>query len=85
MLLRRAQFGAMGNMSVFMSIGWGMAFIPTFVWLIVNLVMRNDVNCWANDQDLAKSTVNSFGKTYRYELITGNFVVISALSAKLVL
>jgi len=80
MLLQRAQFGfSMGNMSVFMVIGWGMAFLPTFVWLIVNMALRNDVNCWANDQDLAKSSVNSFGKTYRYELITEIPIMISVL------
>merc|ERR1712131_463127 len=69
----------MGSMNAFLFVGWGAALVPTFVWTIVNLIMRNDVNCWANDQDLAKSTVSSFGKTYRYELITEIPIMISVL------
>ena len=53
----------------------------TFEKTIVNLIIRNDVNCWANDIDLAKSSENSFSKTYKYELITGNDST-SGLAAK---
>lgn len=80
MLLQRASFGfSMGSMNSFLLVGWGAALVPTFVWTIVNLIMRNDVNCWANDIDLSKGGANSFSKTYRYELITEIPIMISVL------
>lgn len=80
MLLQRASFGfSMGSMNSFLAVGWGAAVLPTFVWTIVNLIMRNDVNCWANDIDLAKSADSVFTKSYRYELITEIPIMISVL------
>ena len=46
---------------------------------IVNLIMRPEVKCWLNDEDIYASGSKGFAKSYSYELITEVPIMISVL------
>jgi len=43
------------------------------------MIMRPDVQCWLNDDDIYSSASKSFAKSYSYELITEVPIMISVL------